>query len=65
MKRTCNGCMAFDVTRRDPCELNYAVEETGLWPHYRYAPREECPKPLTYQALAECWQAKEKNQETT
>ena len=51
MKRTCNGCRALDVTRRGPCELGYAVRETGIWPHTRYAPGEECPKPRT---IAEC-----------
>lgn len=60
MKKTCNGCKAFWHDMYDyGCELGHKIEITntnvsaGLV-RVSFHPAEECPKPKTNNAVAEC-----------
>lgn len=67
MKRTCEGCRAFDTDgRMVKCDLGYRQEKIygGVWKPNTAKPLEECPKPLTYGKLMELQQIKESNNKT-
>lgn len=51
LKRTCEGCRAFDTDgRMVKCDLGYKQEKIygGPWSPNSAKPAEECPKPRTY-----------------
>jgi hypothetical protein len=48
MKRTCNGCKAFEAIQENKCGLGFKIEKI----YYKQIvveckPLEECPKPKT------------------
>lgn len=52
MKRTCDGCKAFNDSF-NRCDLGYKIEPCKhVWfIPVKFRPLEECPKPKTYKEL--------------
>ena len=63
MKKSCNGCKAFDSTSNGRCKLGYKLKREYFNDIIiKYKPTEECEKPLSMEAYISIYSEKQKRQ---